>query len=785
MKPAIEAAVADLRRRLDAVNLTDADDYRAMLVASGQAPQSSIAIIAAADLNALQRTAIDRLASSLGDRLAILVHGPDLDSFDAHGQIIVEQWARRNIDIPPSHIRMVDRPMDQAAAVVEILADHVHAVGPIDPQQVTIGVCDEAIVPHLQQQLTVHGVPARYAAGMPVSRTRPMRLIGAVADWITDPTFANLATLLRHVDVEQYLHARQTADGDDDVQVSIDDWLTLADEYYTEHLHGRITGHWLGNDETRQRLGRVHAGVVALVGALADAARRPLSDWAEPIAQMLIRAYAGRSLRADQPEDRLVIESCEAIHRTLVSLRDMAPELAPPCSGQQALRLVMSWTAGDIPPQADDDAVEMLGPLELHLDDAPSLIMTGVNEGRLPAAVNADPFLPNRLRSVLGLLDNSRRHARDAYAVASILASRPHVHFIAGRRTPDDQALAPSRLLLACDKDQLAPRILDFSTQPNPSLSMPARFRPARKSAFLVPPPPVAPDEPRTSMSVTAFKSYLECRYRFYLGYELRLRHIDDTAAELDGGAFGDLAHQVLKRFGQCDLAECDDEKVLAAGLRDLLKREVEQRFGDDILPAVRVQVEQLARRLDHFAKWQVGWRAKGWRIVPGGVESDFTWKNAVPFDVDGEPIMLTGRIDRVDRHAETGEFCVLDYKTGDAGLEPRDTHLRSGEWVDLQLPLYRHLVAGRLAQWGGSGPVKLGYILLPRDVLCTGEALADWNEAQLEAADAKAREVVRDIRAGRFEFERGRAPRFDNFAEICGETQLVAGEDELDEGGA
>ena len=81
------------------------------------------------------------------------------------------------------------------------------------------------------------------------------------------------------------------------------------------------------------------------------------------------------------------------------------------------MRLLEKYIAEEsIPREAGEPAVEVLGWLELHLDDAPALVITGCNEGFLPTAVSSDPFLPEGLRRRLGLPDNARRYARDAYA---------------------------------------------------------------------------------------------------------------------------------------------------------------------------------------------------------------------------------------------------------------------------------------------------------------------------------------------------------------------------------
>jgi RecB family exonuclease len=174
------------------------------------------------------------------------------------------------------------------------------------------------------------------------------------------------------------------------------------------------------------------------------------------------------------------------------------------------------------------------------------------------------------------------------------------------------------------------------------------------------------------------------------------------------------------------------------------------------------VQVEQLRARLNAFAKQQAEWYEQGWRIEHTELSGD---KAGATLDVDGEPIHLTGRIDRIDRHAESGAHAVLDYKSSDKGEGPEKTHRRSRQWVDLQLPLYRHLARGFVS----AGPVQLGFVLLPKDVSQTRFEIADWTESQLNEADDVARDVVRAIRQQVFWPPQDPRARFDDpFAPIC-----------------
>jgi RecB family exonuclease len=160
-----------------------------------------------------------------------------------------------------------------------------------------------------------------------------------------------------------------------------------------------------------------------------------------------------------------------------------------------------------------------------------------------------------------------------------------------------------------------------------------------------------------------------------------------------------------------------------------------------------------------------------------------------MPFDVDGVPVFLSGRIDRIDRNRTTGAWTVFDYKTGEGGADPASARGRDGVWKDLQLPLYRRLLVGLQTAEGASlappAPgvtVDLAYLPLSKDTGPIAPAVADWTPADLETAEEAAREVVRSLReAGGISFHpasSGRRARGD-LAVLLGRGLLQTEEDE------
>lgn len=299
------------------------------------------------------------------------------------------------------------------------------------------------------------------------------------------------------------------------------------------------------------------------------------------------------------------------------------------------------------------------------------------------------------------------------------------------------------------------------------------------ESGFRVP-EPLESVEPVESMRVTEFRDYLACPYRYYLRHRLKLAGLEDRAEELDGRAFGSLAHEVLGEFGRGPAANSTDAEETALALDAALARVLKKVYGSKPRSSIRIQAEQLRARLRRFAQWQAARAEQGWRIER--VEQGPPAEQAT-LDVDGRAIGLRGRIDRIDVNEVTGERIVLDYKTSDRVEPPERSHRKKSAWVDLQLPLYRHLARAL----GIEGPVALGYIALSKDVSRIGLLQAEWSEAELEDADETARQVVRDIRGGKFWPPADTPPAFcEEFSAICQDGRFgaarVEDDDELEE---
>jgi len=743
--------------RLLELGLWDKQSARLYAIEHGECTtQDEIVLLAAADMNVAER----RMLKQVEDRVTSLVIAPQElgDRFDSYGCLLPEAWRDVPLDLAPGQIEVVGGPGDQAAAAVRVLASWDAR---FSGEQITIGVPDAEIVPYLEQYLRQAEVPARYGAGLPARGSAPFRLLEAVAAYLDGRRFSAWAALVRHPAVERWLLAQKAPDS----------WLCQLDDYYERHLPYSLTDPWIGPGDSHLGLKRAHRAIEGLLKPLAG--RRRLGEWGDAVLDLLTGVFGAAPLDPTAEPDRTILSACESIRGVLDVQRRMPLSLAPSVSGTEAIRLVLrDLESAMVPATPVRGAVELLGWLELPLDDAPALVVTGFNEGKVPESLNADLFLPNQLRLALGIEDNDRRYARDAYATSVLATSRTELRLIAGRRSADGSPLAPSRLLFACDKETVASRVLAlFSAgdEERASDDLPGRIEPGLDLLIYEAPKPRPPEKPVTSMRVTEFRDYLACPYRYYLRHRLGLAAQSDAGEELDGGAFGSLAHDVLRAFGESEMAGCTDPETLSAWLGSALDEAVRTEYGSSPLSAIRVQVEQLRRRLAAFARWQAAWTAEGWQVLRVEAVPEEPGASLV---VDGEPVQLRGRIDRIDVHATRGEWFVVDYKTADRPRGPDKVHRQGESWVDLQLPLYRHLVRAM----GIEGRVRLGYVNLPKDTTAVALAEAEWTPEELETADRTAEDVIRRVRRGDFWPPVHPPPEyFEEFAAICGDGPFAA----------
>jgi ATP-dependent helicase/nuclease subunit B len=753
---AIETACCE---RLRALGLADPAEARQRAAAAPRLPPgiARVVLLGLPDPEPLCLALLGRLGAEPGLPVEVCIAAPPelATAFDAWGRPLPEAWLNRNLPLPAEAIRCVAKPGQQAAAVFAWL--DCERIAPAD---LAVGAPDESVVPHLQRLAAGRGFGIFNPAGQPLAGHGLYHLCLDLAGLAVTGAWETAGALLRNPELLRFLAARLP-------EFDAAALLAAADRFQNDclpHLwpdaFARLA-HALRPEWTP--LARAAATIEPLLARL----REP--DLDQGLAEVLGTLCAERRLAPASERDRAFASAADALADALAALD--TPAVRACCgSGEERFALLQQLLAGARRyDEARETDLDVEGWLELAWNDAPRLALTGFNEGRVPEAVVAHPFLSDRSRRALDLPHNDQRFARDAYLLAALTAWRPaeHVLILFGKGSDEGDALRPSRLLFLCPDAELPARATRlFSDAPAAPPAAPHHL------AWRLT-PRAAP--PLTALSVTHFRRYLACPYRFYLGVVLGMESVDDRKLEMDALDFGLVCHAALEQFArQPELADSDDERRIAAFLVDCAEREIERRYGRQLSAPLRIQLDSIRQRLTHAARVQAAHRRDGWRIL----EAERRLGSAgVGFEIDGMPVH--GRLDRIDQHAD-GRLLVLDFKTSDQPQHPETTHLapcadthpapdfarvdaggRPSRWLDLQLPLYCLALLR-----DGHGPVLAGYVNLPKAVTASGVSLWPIDNNLLESAEGCARGVVRAVREGRF-WPPAEALPYDDFADL------------------
>lgn len=691
-----------------------------------------------------QPLALARLVLVAGT-VDVVIFAPETEGavFDDWGRPLPAAWEKRVLAIQDfeQRVHLGAGPAAQAEQLAALVEGYAQPEG-----VVALGVGDLEVIPWLDHELRRQDRPAFNPDGRPMRDEALYQLLTSLAAIAREPSFANVETLARCPDFFGWVGARSGRN------FSVARWLAGLDQLRARHLPADLAA-------AREYAPRLESFPEVAIGLEAMNRLRSIlgaGAFGQGSAEALREIYGGRQLELRRELDARLQAAAEGWMGILRECADAELRfgvLAPAEAWDLALRMFGDQRRADEKPAG---AMELQGWLELLWEDAPHLAVAGMNDGRVPEAVVEDAFLPESLRAVLGLKTNAARLARDAYILQAIAACRGggsaaagRLDLMFGKTSATGEPLRPSRLLFRCPDAELPDRIAFLFRAPAPAHANSSWTRAWKLVPRVVPPP--------ERVAVTALRRYLLCPFRFYLRHVLKMEGVDPLKTELDAFDFGILCHAALEQIGlDPGLRDCTEPVALRSALLHHFERAVRSRYGQTLSLPLLMQVESARQRLGRLAELQAAERAAGWIIAQ--VER--------PFEIEMSGLKVRGKIDRIDRHATTGEIRVLDYKTSDTPVTPAAAHLRAlrpGEqvpawarfdvggkprvWFDLQLPLYLRALAAEFP-----GRIACGYFNLPK---AAGEtALALWDDYTLDLQEAAMRcadGACAAIRAGDF----------------------------------
>jgi len=681
---------------------------------------NELILVGVTDLQPLIIQAMDNYCG-VGKCIDVLIRAPEecCDGFTHLGVVDVDYWNNRSVNIPDDCIHVAGAPSHQSS----VLLHAINSEKEIPVDELLVSVTDESNSAVVKQHIEDYGIQTRVASGQDVTQTLPFLLLQTCIEWISTRSANAFASLIRHPDIIDLLNVQEQ-----DI-ASFDDWrmkylpeFLLADSLRVikceetkfakaftlfESVHGIFNKHQLYQTSTST------------------------THNTQCIRDFLLELYGEVNLRSESPMlsvFRSIFGTLELIEEADSMLGENTLEL----SIEEVLRSIIErLQAATLPEYPNENAVEIVGWLEAMNADDPYLFVVGMDAESIHNE-QATPFFPNQVKHALGVDSVELRIARDAHALEAMAESRSTngaLHLIVARKGLDGESLTPSSLLLKCkDSTQLATRALRLTTsleREMPTLPK-TMMRKEEGAGMPLPNPSDFPMEQPSKVSVTAFKDYLSCPYRYWLKHILHLRVTEDALPELDHKDFGILFHLILQEFSEDEARRAwDDPKQIEQFLVERLDQQLLMRFGS---PSVRSGLIQLQRevaiaRIALFATQHAQTVREGWRVLASEVGASFD------VVIDEKQISVHGKIDRIEQDNK-GVVRVLDYKTGSS--KPNQTHIKNNNWIDLQLPLYRKLL-NEIPELSGvmqaCTKVELGYFNIASNESNSGIRLLDISD--------------------------------------------------------
>ncbi|WP_269525841.1 PD-(D/E)XK nuclease family protein [Coraliomargarita parva] len=684
--------------------------------------------------------ALQQLDKSI--EIQVWTYGPE-DCFDAWGRPLNEVWQNRPMLLEDWTCHLATQADPKSCA--QALRKHLDKA---EPESVALGIADPELNPYVGDALAAAGIESYDPGGKALHLGETGRLAELVCLLVEDASTTQIRHLLQHPDIwlwlEPKLHGPCT-------QGKL---LGRLDRVFEKHLAPDLAA--LRNFASRSPAdAELKTALDALGKQLNEIRQAP--RFSEGLAEALKTIYAVKTLDSDQEPDNEWQEGAKALRGLIDRIRVLDTEFPTITKGFTQAVFRHQLKQAVIHPDRPHHAHDLLGWLELLWHDAPHLILAGFNEGLVPKSVNGDAFLPETLRAHLGIRTNIDRFTEDAYQLEAICRRRAgdkgRIDILIPQNKGDGTPLKPSRLLFQGSHDTLLPRTRALFRTPESKHEHSPHSQPWKLAA-------VAGYTCPKELSVSQIKSYLQCPFRFFLQNIMGMRSQDTESRELSPAAFGTLFHDTVDELRGYKLDRSMTAGELIKKLHRIAEEKLRHRYGSELSFALRLQEVALLSRIEAFCERQVE------DIRENGSIEIMNTENSFEFGIEG--VTIRGRIDRVDQRAN-GDIELIDYKTSDSPVSPDKAHLatlgrkeppehlpdeaffehngKSYRWTDLQLPLY----ALSQKKPAGSRP-KVAYFNLPKTLDKSGFARwEDFSDSHLTSAEACARAVIRQIKAGIF----------------------------------
>lgn len=189
--------------------------------------------------------------------------------------------------------------------------------------------------------------------------------------------------------------------------------------------------------------------------------------------------------------------------------------------------------------------------------------------------------------------------------------------------------------------------------------------------------------------SSTMVETYLDCPYRFYLKYILKVNYKDYEIEDEEKLNHGNIYHSIFKDYYNNFKEELKDNlegvEFLVENTRKYLESIVKKYYGDYYkLGSSKSVLDQaiIYKKAYNLICVDIE-RLKSIQMHPCYFEQGFGYDEDIYISHEDKSMKLAGRIDRIDKLLDRDVYGILDYKTSDYKV-PKGKEINQGKVIQL-----------------------------------------------------------------------------------------------------
>lgn len=311
------------------------------------------------------------------------------------------------------------------------------------------------------------------------------------------------------------------------------------------------------------------------------------------------------------------------------------------------------------------DGLQVMGMLESRVLDYETIILTSVNEGKLPGGKSSNSFIPYDLKVQYGLPTYREKDAVYSYHFYRLLQRAKKVYLLYNSETSGLNAGEKSRFITQLMVESPANHRISHKTispKVNPNKTDQQKISISKTPEILN----ILKKRAKKGFSPSALTTYIRNPIDFYKRYVLGIQEEQEVEETIAARTLGTVVHDTLENFYKPfegrDVQERDLDQMLSQ-----IDLEVQNQFAKHYSEAPLQEgknliIFEIAKRFVLNFLNQEKQNLKNGSLTILHIESD-TLRQKIEVPELDFPIYILGKVDRVDRFND--QVRIIDYKTG------------------------------------------------------------------------------------------------------------------------